>query len=324
MNENDKVNVNPKSESDNIRPIYVAHMPGQEAADDEINLLDYWRVLVNFKWLIFAIVVLTTSASVAAALLMTPIYRAEVLAAPVEDDKGGGLGALAGQFGGLASLAGISLGGGSSKVGEAIAILQSRSFTEGFVKDYQLMPILFADVWDSNSKQWKVNSEEDIPSMWDAYKKISDSIFTVSEDKKSGMVTLAVEWTDPELAARWANILVWRINQYMKTSAIDEAEKSIAYLKQQAESTSVVEMRQAIYRLIEAQTKNIMLANVRDEFVFNVIDPAVVPEEKVKPKRKLIVVLGAMVGLMLGVFLAFFISFVRKQKQESQSTANTA
>ena len=57
------------------------------------------------------------------------------------------------------------------------------------------------------------------------------------------------------------------------------------------------------------------------------IDPATVktaridqaayaPEKRIKPKRKLIVVLGLMSGLILGVFVVFFVNFIKNQKQQ--------
>ena len=44
-----------------------------------------------------------------------------------------------------------------------------------------------------------------------------------------------------------------------------------------------------------------MLAEVRQEYVFKTIDPAVVPEEKSKPSRALICVLGVILGGIAGV-----------------------
>lgn len=315
MNMNDKTRSPLTSEESKQLPqaVYFAQPP-MAVEEDEINLLDYWRVLVDYKWLIFAFTFLASITAVTAALLMTPIYRAEVLVAPADEKSGGGLSALAGQFGGLASLAGINIGGGGGETEAAIATINSRAFTDNFIQDNKLMPILFENIWSEQNKQWLVESEENVPTAWDAYK-IFDGIRSISQDKKSGMITLAVEWKDPELAAKWANQLIDRINAYQKAQAITEAKESIAYLKQELEQTSVVEMRQSIYRLIEAQTKQIMLANVRDDYAFKVIDPAVVPQEKVKPKRALISILGFMVGLMLGIFTAFFLSFIKKQKQ---------
>ncbi len=106
-----------------------------------------------------------------------------------------------------------------------------------------------------STKTWKVKSPDDIPTALDAYKLFNEDILDVTTDKKTGLVTLAIEWQDPQQAAVWANELVSRINHHEKQLAIKEAEKSIAYLKEQLAKTSVVEMQQAIYQLMEAQTK---------------------------------------------------------------------
>lgn len=47
-------------------------------------------------------------------------------------------------------------------------------------------------------------------------------------------------------------------------------------------------MQNTFYKLIEEQTKSLMLAEVQEEFVFKVVDPSVVPEVKYEPKRYLI------------------------------------
>jgi uncharacterized protein involved in exopolysaccharide biosynthesis len=62
-----------------------------------------------------------------------------------------------------------------------------------------------------------------------------------------------------------------------------------------------------------------MLANVQEEFAFRVIDPAVVPEVRSKPKRKLIVVLGGVLGGMFSIFLAFFLNFLRNQQESEEA-----
>ena len=60
-------------------PPYGYYPMPYNPAEDEIDLLEYWRILAARKWLIVLITVLFTAAAVAVALLMTPIYRAEVL-----------------------------------------------------------------------------------------------------------------------------------------------------------------------------------------------------------------------------------------------------
>ncbi len=123
--------------------------PPYQIEEDEINLLDYWRVLVRYKVMIISITLLATVVAVAVAFLMTPIYRAEVLLAPVSDDQQNSMSAIASQFGGLASLAGINLGSSGSNTDQVLATLTSRSFIGDFIADKQLMPVLFADKWDA-------------------------------------------------------------------------------------------------------------------------------------------------------------------------------
>lgn len=308
----------PQGPSKNATPPHVVYylQPPEAVADDEISLLDLWRVLVSYKWLILGTTLLTTITAAAIAFTLPPVYRAEVTLAPVTPEEGGRLSALAGELGGFASLAGINVGSGTSSADKAIAVLKSRAFTDAFIKDEQLLPVLFSDLWDPQRKAWRVEDQSDAPTLRKAYQIFDNNIRTITQDKKTGLVTLAIEWKDPQQAARWANVLVERLNQHERQTAMVEADKSIAYLKDQLAKTSVLEMQQSIFRLIEAQTKNIMLANARDEYAFKVIDPAVVPEKKVKPNKKLIASLGFMLGLVISLVLAFAISAIRKQATE--------
>ena len=56
---------------------------------------------------------------------------------------------------------------------------------------------------------------------------------------------------------------------------------------------------------METQTKKIMLANVRDQYAFRIIDPAVIPEKKIKPNRGLIIMVGFVAGLAFSALIAF-------------------
>lgn len=288
-------------------------------AEEEISLLDLWRTLMGRKWLILSLTFLATAAALAVAWYMTPIYRAEVLLAPIEEENRGAASALA-QFGGLASMVGVSLGGGGGSTEHTMAVLKSRAFLDDFIEENHLLPVFFAKQWDAEKQAWIVDDPKNTPTARDAYDVFTKSLLQTSVDKKSGLVTVSIEWKDPAQTAQWANQLVTRLNSHQRRVAIQEAEKSLAYLNEQLSKTPVVEMQQMLYRLIEAETKKIMLANVRDEYAFKVVDPAVVPERKIKPKRSLIVVLGFMAGLMGSIFLAFFLSFVQKQKEQAGTT----
>lgn len=270
--------------------------------EDEIGLHGYWRAMTDHKKMIAVITGISTTIALITAFVLTPIYRAEVLLSPTISEKAGGLGAVAGQFGDLAALAGINLGGGAADpTQEAAATLKSRALTDAFFKEKNLLPILFEDDWSSEKKAWKDQDPKDIPTLWKAYKLFDEYIRRVSIDKKTGLVTLSIEWKDPVQAADWANELVKRVNRQRQFEAIQEAESSIHYLYEQLAKTNSVEVQQAIYRLIEAQMKSATVAKSRQEYAFKVIDPAVAPEKKIKPKRAVIVIFGFVGGLVLAM-----------------------
>jgi uncharacterized protein involved in exopolysaccharide biosynthesis len=289
-------------------------MMEQAEASDEISLADVWRALIDGKWIILIVTVFATATSIAAVFLMTPIYRGEVLLAAREDD-GGGASGLGGQLGGLASLAGIRLDSGGDDRTEAIAMLRSRTFAERFIREQELLPILFEDIWDSKNQTWLVDEPADVPTIRRAVRRFNDVRF-VDEDTDTGLVMLAMEWKDPVLAAEWAGKYVAMLNAEMRASAIAEAEQSISYLQNEADKTSVVELKRVVYSLIEDQIRSIMLANVREQFAFQILDPAVVPEpnEQIRPKPRLMVVLGFIAGLMVGMFAVFFRNAIRFDK----------
>ncbi|MDH3673522.1 MAG: Wzz/FepE/Etk N-terminal domain-containing protein [Gammaproteobacteria bacterium] len=283
-------------------PPYWYHPPEQET-----SLLEIWDAIVRRKFTVILITLVTTGVALVAAVLMTPIYRAETLLAPVSDEQSAGLQTLAGQFGDRAALASINVGRGNDKTAEYVAALKSRVLSIAFIKEQNLMPVLFADKWDKANKRWKTDGTK-TPTEWKAFEMWDKGIRQVTQDKRTGLVTLAIEWEDPSLAAKWANDLVKHVNARLRAEAIGDVDRSIAYLKKQLPGTSSVEVQQAIYRLIEAETKKKMIASTREEYAFTTIDPAVTPERKARPNRSVLVLTGLLLGLFFGVAAAIVVS----------------
>lgn len=282
-----------------------AQNPLQE--DDEIDFRQIWEVIVAFKKTIALVTILCVSLATVLAFILPLKYQATVLITPAEDGKGaGGLSTLAGQFGGLAEMAGLNLQGGGSKEA-AVAYMKSRVFIENFIKEKDLLPVLFAKKWNPSLKKWNVDDEKDIPTLWDAYQFFSKKILSVTSDKKTGLITVSVEWKDREMAVSWANEIVKEANEHLRRRAIAEAELSIGYLEKELQKTSVIEVQQAVFKVMESQIKSKMMANVQEQFAFKVIDPAAVMNENayVQPKRPLIIGAGLLGGLMCGVLVAF-------------------
>jgi uncharacterized protein involved in exopolysaccharide biosynthesis len=272
---------------------------------DEISLRDMWEILWRRKLLVGAITAAFAIASVLFALLQVHWYRAEVLLAPADARTAPSLGA---QLGGLAALAGVSVGGDGSV--EALATLQSREFARAFIEEFELLPVFFADDWDEDIGQWRGPDPAEWPDIRDAVRFFHENVLRVAEDRQSLLVTMSVEWTDPVVAAQWAEALVKRLNVRLRERALSEAESNVAYLQAELAQTNVVTLQQSIGRLLESELQKLMLARGNEEFAFRVIDAAEVPKVPSRPKRTLIVVIGTLLGGVLGVLSAFVASAV--------------
>ncbi|TMS60481.1 Wzz/FepE/Etk N-terminal domain-containing protein [Pseudoalteromonas sp. S3173] len=316
----------------NSNNLNQANMPMQNnIADDEIDLRELFTAIWQGKWIIIAITTLFAVASVFYAINQPNIYKSEALLAPAEQDQRGGLGVLAGQFGGLASLAGVNLGsgGGVDKTQMALEVLKSRKFTSEFIQKHNVLPDLMAvKSWDRETntiiynelvynkaeKKWLREVKAPFkaePSMQEAYKAFSQLV-TANTNTENGMVTIAVEHVSPYIAQQWVNWLILDINSTMKQRDVVEANKSTEFLMNQLENTKIADIRTVLYKLVEEQAKTIMFASVRDEYVFKTIDPAIVPEQKFKPKRALICVLGVLLGGIFSTLLVLIRHFIKK------------
>jgi uncharacterized protein involved in exopolysaccharide biosynthesis len=265
----------------------------------EINLRQLFALVWAGRWTVVIVTAAVTGLAALASFIVPKRYEATIVLSPVAANAtGGGLGglsSLAPQLSGLAALAGISLGQDGGKA-ESVAVLQSETLTERYIREQNLLPVLFAKLWEPKTKTWKTDDPDDTPTLWKANQYFKRKVRRVSEDKKTGMVTMTISWKRPDLAAQWANDLVKLTNDYLRDKTVEEGERNIAYLKEEALKTDVVGVRTAIFAVLESQIKGVMLARGREEYALKVIDAAVAPERPVFPQPTLWIAGGFLLG----------------------------
>lgn len=302
-------------------------------AEDEIGLTDLFMALWKGKWIITVLTVLFATGSVIYALSQPNIYKAYALLAPAESNDSSGLSKMAGQFGGLAALTGVNLGSGdTSKTDLAVQVMSSRKFISSFIENNDLLvPLMATKGWVLEDNALIIDDEKynegdnkwlrepdglrgAAPTEQEAYDLFIKDIFSIKQDKASGLYTVSISHYSPYVAKQWVDWIVNEINRVMRERTISEVSKNLVYLNQQLSRTSVAEMQSTLYKLIEEQTKTLMLAEAQEEFIFKVVDPAVVPEVKVKPARALICIVGTLLGFILGAMLSIILTIYRNQK----------
>ena len=275
---------------------------------DELTLAELLDALWRKKWLILCFAVLCAAGGAVVGWLMPKRYQATIVVSPMTDSSQNaqlaGLSSLLSQFGGsLASLAGM--GTGDTKRAESITVLQSELLTERYIEQNNLLPVLYEHQWDARKQAWNETDPTQVPTLWKANEYFKKKIRDVTMDTKSGIVSLSITWKDPQVAARWANDLVKITNDYLRKKAIDESQRNIAYLNEQAAKTDVVQAKQAIYAILQTEINKEMLARGSEEYAFKILDPAKAPEKPSSPQWWLLALAGVAASLGISVLIAF-------------------
>ncbi|MBQ4844339.1 Wzz/FepE/Etk N-terminal domain-containing protein [Pseudoalteromonas sp. MMG005] len=299
----------------------------------EIDLSEILRALYQGKIVIILCSLVFSVCGVYYALSLPNVYKATALLSPVEEAQGGMLNGLKSDLGGLASIAGVNLGGsGGNKSALALQILQSRGFLNQFVDKYDLKPILMAtngwelsankltynsNVYDLNTEQWIRDvspPRNSVPGIQEVYEHILSQNLTVVEDKKKDLVWLSITHFSPVVAKDLVDKLVIEINARMQDDDIKQATTKINYLKKTLNETSIADMQKIFYQLIEQQEQTKMLALTQSQYVFRTIDPAILPDIKDGPKRALICIGFFFLGFVLSLMIVLFRYFVISKK----------
>lgn len=386
--------------------------------EDEINLLDYWRV-IRKRWKIIAMIFLTSVVTaVGVSLLMTPIYQSKATIMPIES-SGGQVSAALRSLGSLPFVGGMLPSVGGASASKLVAVLKSRTMAEDVIKSIDLIKVLFE------------GPQDEPPTLQDAVRSLS-GITEITGDKK-GLISIAVEYKDPGIAADIANQYTIALKRFLNENALSMAKRNrifieiqlkkvkeelhnaeeamknfqtdkkivamdaqteasitaLASLKAQITAKEVQlgvikhfstpsnpdvitikdELRelkkqltmleskgsnpeadafpslseapelglqyirlkrdavtqQKVYELLTQQYEIAKIEETKEDITFQVIDKAIPPEKRIKPKRRLNVMLAGVVSLFAGIFLVFFLEYLGnlKKPEEESSKDNT-
>ena len=269
----------------------------------EFTILDIFKAFKKHIYFFYIFVPIGLVIGFILSVALTPLYSSDILISDNnESDE-----SSSSTIGGLASLAGIQLPQANNKSLSTLAILNSRTFLKSFIKEHDLKPKIFKDLWNEQSSSWFGQEPSDLGAVGELKKLI--------EIKKveGGLVRINVMTYDPKLSQFIANEIVFHINNYMRTSAIDESENLIKFLEQEAVKSSLSEVKLRIFSLIKEHIAEKSLANVRQEFVYKVIDKAYLSDYPSYPNKFQLRIVGMFLGFFFAAFLSIFMYFFRNR-----------
>ena len=305
----------------------------KDVSYDEIEITYIFRVIKESRKLLFSITAVFAVISLVIALVLPNKYTADLVLAPTDSENGGLSGALS-QLDGFASIAGVSLGVGESfdtKI--ALQVMKSWQFVEDFIEDNNLQVKIYAasgwdeeanrllidgDIYDEESNQWLLEDEHNQltePTSWELYQRFL-AMLTITADDANGLITLSVDYYSPHIAKELVDLYFKSINKHMQNRKLDKVNTNIEYLQAQIEKTSLTEMHEVFYTIIEEQLKVKMISEATPEHTFVVVSPSMVAEMKSSPMRVVFVLIGIMMGLALAILIIFTRDFQGRREAD--------
>ncbi len=296
---------------------------------DEEGIINVSAIIASISQRAVPILVVTLAISAATfgwMLMLPEQYQAEVHLISTNNDEQLSFGGVGGDLGGIASLAGFDsrLGSDSRLDRLALDVIQTHSFAADFLSNQpSLIPLLIAiQGWDLESSTvefddslyspdtgWvnePITEIKKLEQLWSAVYQFEKRL-EVTESSTTNMVTLAFEHESPSVAANVLEQLQLKINSQMRESVIQDSKRNIEYLTEEATNTSVADLKAVFYRLIEEQTKTLMLASSSREFVFKKATPILMPVSPSGPPRVLVTIILGFMTLLLSCLVAVIV-----------------
>ena len=283
---------------------------------DEINLkniaLSFWSsksfiIVISSGFAIFAVIY---------ALSLPNVYKSQatLIDPSANSSSSSNLASIADRYSGLANMAGISLGGGSSSQTDvALAMLNSRDFFLKYYNDKELLKdlVLFKHYDADLQKDAYIDNTKIVASLNSSFKIFHDH-FAYNKDIKTSLITLSFEHQSPLISKKWLDNIIFDINKYVKDKEVKKASATYDILTNEISIINNPDLNFMVSKLAEKQIQTITLAKVTDEFAFTVIDSPYIPEKKFKPYRSWVVILITFLGFLISSFtvlISYYLGF---------------
>lgn len=304
-----------------------------EKASDQIDLMETLLEIWRRK--------LTVAACAVAALLLaviylhvaTPLYTASMTVVPAQNLSGSN--PLGSSLGGLASLAGVSIGkqGGRSPFDDYMMSVNMPEVAAAMLARKDIAPIAFSDGWDERTASWhdpgslvrkvyngvlwmatgkaKPWTPPDVPAM----QRYIKTKVIVTSDRDTGAATISFDAKSPVLAEHFLNVLNQILDGMIRRKARHETAEYISYISEQLQTTvTVSEQHQALAQLLSDQEKKAILAGSGLPYAADVFSAPYAPRTPSKPVTLIVLLASIVFGAFFGalyVLLSNRLRFMR-------------
>ena len=299
--------------------------------EDQIDFRELFFILLKAKWIILSVTAFISILGVIYSLSLPNIYESRALLARVDSSE-----SIASSMTGsaIANLAGVNIPSSdeNSNSSKAIKKISSLSFFQNNILPNINLPDLMAvkvwnpktnelvfkkNIYDSKNSTWIREfsyPQRQIPSAQESFNVFRKKHLIISEDEKSGFITVSIKHQSPFVAKQWVELIINEVNNFYREKERLEAERSSSYLNQQISMNNLSEINEVLASLLQEEIKKLTLIEASKFYVFDYIDPPAIMEEKSEPKRALICILISLFGFIFSIPLVFIRYYISNKK----------
>ena len=299
--------------------------------EDEIDLRELWETIKKGKKIILLVMTVVVALTFVYVLKLPNSYKSEAILIPTAQEGGASLGGL----GGLAAMAGVSLGGGSMTPDIAFnSLLNNYGFMKEFVEKNHIYDYYTRENYDEDYvfalgfrglyELFKSTPDEEVDkekAVFDLIKKLQKS-FSIAADKKSGLITISYTDYDRMYAPKMVNMFLKDASQYLVENGLKNIDNRLNYFEKEMARVEAFELRKNLSQMISQILQEKVMMKSKQYYQCDLLTAPEAPyiKDKTKPKRGLILVVAFITSMILGIFLVFFLEFLRNNKEVENNT----
>ena len=284
---------------------------------ESLSLKNILKDLYYSRYLIFSSVLAISLISIALAFNSENVYRSESYL-KLSDNPSNFMdqSPLNEAAGGISSILGLGLASSDKLVISTMKKIESRSFLKLLISNNpSFQKKLFAsDSYNASTKKIKYDSNlydeskdewvKEEPKFFKVYDKYKKSL-RLEIEQDSSLLSISFEHVSPFFAKEAVEQIIGDINILERNRALENSEKTLFFLNQEMTKNQNLLVKKNISSLAEKELNKKMFAEVHtSEFLFRIVEPPFLPEEKIRPNRALYLIFGIIFGFLVGVFLS--------------------
>ena len=284
----------------------------------EVDLIEIFKLLWDKKFFITVIVTFSAFFSFLYAVSLVNYFQSDALLEVVDSSDE----ANSSRLNGYASMIGLGIGGKEANKSDLVlATVRSKDFFKLISQDDMILAKIVATKdfdMDSNKIIFDESIFNSLDNLWVKDKKPSylkafkkyNKIINIGISKDTGFITITSEHISPIFAKELIDLIVEEINTLFRKKDLDQSTRALRYLEEKIQNTYILEIKDVMNELVSVNLEKQMMSDINEDYVLSYIENAYIPENKSRPSKPLICILGTIAGFILSILIVIIRNYV--------------